>query len=131
MIEEYEPLIQSVLNKYAPKWLRDDCYQAACIGLLKALKNKDNTTNFTSYAFTSMRNEVLEEVARLSGTGNGIFTLDKQTFLLYAEFKRRKNNGTLDEMKISSKMLKRFEGFLNSRRVDIFYPDHTTLELKR
>lgn len=119
MIEEYEGLIQSVLNKYAPSWLRDDCYQAACIGLLKALQNKDQANNFCSYAFNSMRNEVLEEVAQLSGIGNGAISLDKQTFLLYSEFKRRRRDGTLHEMKISKKMLKRFEGFLSTNRFNI------------
>ncbi len=119
MIEEYEPLIHSVLNKYAPAWLREDCYQAACIGLLKALQNKEQAHNFGSYAFNAMRNEVLAEVALLSGVGNGTLSLDKQTFLLYAEFKRRRKDGTLHEMKISKKMLKRFEGFLHARRIDI------------
>lgn len=109
-------MIQSVIRRYAPKWLMDDCYQAACVGLVKALKNKENVKNFGPYAYTSMKNEVLEEVARNAGIGNGVFALDKQTLLLYGEFKKRRNNGTLHEMKITEPMLKRFEGFLNSKR---------------
>lgn len=92
LIEQYEPLIRKILSE-VPRDIRDDCYQAAIIGLLKAEKKKDKVKFYNSYVFRCMKNEVIKEIANLKGPGNGLFCLDKITFLLLSKYKRMKYTG--------------------------------------
>lgn len=92
LIEQYEPLIFKIIRD-VPQDIKDDCYQAAVIGLLKAEKNKESVKHYKSYVFRCMKNEVIKEIAKLKGCGNGLFSLDKITFLLLGKYKKLKNRG--------------------------------------
>lgn len=119
-IQEYEYLINKILRN-VPSYIRDDCYQAACLGLLKA-KAKENehaVEFFKAYAYRCMQNEVTKEVAKLHGPGNGLYSLDKTTLLLYCEYKRRKSSDAgLEDMSLSKNRITAFERMIHSKRKD-------------
>ncbi len=115
-IKEYEYLINKILGK-VPNYLRDDCYQAACVGLLKADKVRDSVKFFKSYAYRCMQSEVIKEVAKLHGPGYGLYSLSGAMFLSFCEYKRRKNSGaSIDDMKLSKGTVNVFEKMINSNR---------------
>jgi DNA-directed RNA polymerase specialized sigma subunit len=115
-IKEYEYLINKILSK-VPSYIRDDCYQAACMGLLKAKEREHSVEFFKSYAYRCMQNEVTKEVAKLHGSGNGLFTLDKTTFLLFCEYKRRKSrDASIEDMNLSQNRIDTFETMITSNR---------------
>jgi len=115
-LQDYEYLINKILSK-VPKYIRDDCYQAACIGLLKAKEKEHSVKFFKSYVYRCMQNEVTKEVAKLHGPGNGLFALDKTTFLLFCEYQRRKNNdGDIEDMGLSNNRIETFEALIDSDR---------------
>lgn len=121
-MKEYEYLIDRILRK-VPEYLRDDCYQAAYLGLLKAkarqLSNKGSgpIQFFKAYAYRCMQNEVTKEVAQLHGSGHGAFSLDKTTFLLYCEYKRRKSScKDISDMNLSDKRIDSFNKLIICKR---------------
>lgn len=123
MIKEYEHLINKLLSK-VPNYLRDDCYQAACLGLLNALERKDNIEHFNTYAYRCMKSEIIKELGRLHGNGSGIYSLDKNAFLLFCEYKKRiNNNEDISDMKLSKKTSRCFEEMINSRRLSYSNPE--------
>ena len=116
-LQEYDKLINKILSK-VPSYIRDDCYQAACLGLLKAKEKEDSIKFFKTYAYRCMQNEVTKEVARLHGIGNALFSLDKITFLLFCEYRRRKNKGQdISDMNLSKQRIEVFEVLMNCGRV--------------
>jgi RNA polymerase sigma factor (sigma-70 family) len=88
MIEPYKPLIYKIINK-VPSHLRDDCFQAACLGLVKAMKKSEDVEYFRSYAYACMKAEVIKEMAALHDP----LPLDHKTFLLLCEYNKAKNSG--------------------------------------
>jgi DNA-directed RNA polymerase specialized sigma subunit len=102
LFEEYEPIINQILAVIrVPNDIRDDCYQAACLGLLKAEKKQTKVKFFKSYAVRCMKNEIIKEIARLRGSGQGIFSLDKITFLLLNKYKKGIRNGDTSDLELS------------------------------
>jgi hypothetical protein len=117
LIEQYEPLIRKILSD-VPKDIRDDCYQAAVLGLLKAEKKKHKVKFYKSYVFRCMKNEVIKDIACLRVAGNGLFSLDKITFLLLSKFKRMKYSGEdITQMNLSEGREKDLEKLLQIRRI--------------
>jgi len=101
MLEGYNKLINSTL-KNVPYHLRDDCYQAACVGLLSALKSKDKVNNFSAYAYSCMKSEILNEIASLMEP----MSVGKNTYILLCKYNKLKNNnGDFSELNISKKRL--------------------------
>jgi len=101
MLEGYSKLINSALRN-VPYHLRDDCYQAACLGLLSALASKDKIENFNAYAYSCMKSEILNEIATLMEP----MSVGKNTYILLCKYnKLRSNNGDFDELNISQKRL--------------------------
>ncbi len=112
MLEDYENLIRGVLRN-VPAHLRDDCYQAACVGLVKALK-RDNALNQRAYIYGCMRSEVLDEIARL----NYPISLNKETFLKLCKYKKSKNpNENIDISDIVEKRRKKFDMLLGMNKI--------------
>lgn len=64
IIKENENLIYSIINKYTLYYEKEDLYQVASIGFIKAYKNykKDKSTKFTTYAYTYILSEVINYV---------------------------------------------------------------------
>lgn len=64
LIKENEGLIYSIINKYTKYYEKEDLYQVAVIGIIKAYKNyKPNAlTKFTTYAYTYILSEVINFV---------------------------------------------------------------------
>ncbi len=115
MIKEYEPLIRSVLRN-TPSHLRDDCYQAACVGLLNAINNKNKTQNFRAYAYICMKSEVLNEIATLLHP----MALDKTTFMMLCKYNKIKNNaGNISDMRIAKAREKNLENLSNLSRISL------------
>ena len=110
MLEQYENLIRAAL-KNVPNHLRDDCYQAACVGLLKALEKK-NVESSRSYIYVCMKNEVLGEVARL----NYPIALNKETFLRLCKYKKSKTED-VDISDIVEGRRKKFDLLLGMNKV--------------
>lgn len=120
-LKDYEYLISKILRK-VPNHLRDDCYQAACLGLLKAQAKKKNTPieYFNTYVYRCMQNEVTREIARMDGHGDGLFNLDASTFLLFCEYKKRKHNGEdIEDMNLTSGRIKTFDSLISCKRVEV------------
>lgn len=99
--------------KNVPFHLRDDCYQAACLGLTIALMNKDKAKSFNSYAFACMKSEVLKELAELAGP----LSLDKTTFLLLHKYKKALANG--EELNISESRKKNLDKLHRMYRIPL------------
>lgn len=57
--------------------MRDDAYQAGCVGLVVGLKEVSSKNNPDGYLYRCVRNEVLKEMAVL----NDVFALDTKTLL--------------------------------------------------
>lgn len=113
MLDTYKPLIYKILKK-VPSHLRDDCYQAACLGLVKALEKKEDVTFFRSYAYKCMQSEVIQELAAL----NDPLPLDHNTFFLLCKYKKEKNAGRdVAELNVSSDRLKNLIKLNDSKRV--------------
>ena len=113
MLDTYKPLINKILRR-VPRHLRDDCYQAACLGLVKALQKKEDVTFFRSYAYRCMQSEVLQELATLHEP----FPLDHNTFFLLCKYKKEKNSGNdVSEMNVSNDRLKNLTRLSNTKRV--------------
>lgn len=112
VLDEYQGLIRSVL-KNVPNNLRDDCYQAACLGLLKAIEKKDSVRSFKSYAWSCMYHEVLTVVAQLKYP----ISLDKVTFMMLCKFKKAKNNNKPIDKKLAKSRIKSLNKLFNLQRV--------------
>lgn len=118
-LQDCEYLIQRILRK-VPEYLKDDCYQAAWIGLLKAQEKASGGSieYFKSYAYRCMQSEVTQEIAKLHGDGRGMFSMEKTAFLEFCEYKRVVDRGDdPEEMGLSEERLKIFEDFAGSHRV--------------
>lgn len=61
IIEENKNLIYSIIKKYTYYYDKEDLFQTATIGLIKAYNNYDNSKNtkFSTYAYTYILSEVL------------------------------------------------------------------------
>ncbi len=112
MIEQYDSLINSVLKK-VPFYLREDCYQAAYVGLLNALDRKDTVENFRSYAWRCMYNEVLTVVAEL----NYPMSLDKVTFIMLCKYKTAKHNNQPIDKKLAKSRIKSLDRLSSLEKV--------------
>jgi DNA-directed RNA polymerase specialized sigma subunit len=112
VLQEYEGLIRSVL-KNVPSNLRDDCYQAACVGLLQAFQKKDSIRNFRSYAWSCMYHEVLTVVAQLKYP----ISLDKVTFMMLCKYKTAKSNKTAVDKKLAKSRIRSLDKLYNLQRV--------------
>lgn len=119
LFEEYEPIINQILSVIkVPNDIRDDCYQAACLGLLKAEQKRDKVKFFKSYAIRCMKNEIIIEVAKLRGPGNGVFALDAITFLLLSKYKKALKDGDTSSLDISEGRENDLNRLLNVRRFE-------------
>lgn len=119
LFEEYEPIINQILSVInVPNDVRDDCYQAACLGLIKAEKKKNKVKFFKSYAVRCMKNEVIIELAKLRGPGNGIFALDAITFLLLSKYKKALKDGDVSSLEISDRRVEDLNRLMNIRRFE-------------
>lgn len=119
LFEEYEPIINQILSVIkVPNDIKDDCYQAACLGLLKAEKKRNKVKFFKSYAIRCMKNEVIIEVAKLRGPGHGVFALDAITFLLLSKYKKALRDGDTSSLDISDGRANDLNKLLNSRRFE-------------
>lgn len=112
MIKEYHGLINSVL-KNVPSHLRDDCYQAACVGLLHAFNNKEKARSFNSYAWTCMYSEVLTVIAKL----NYPISLDKITFLMLCKYKTARHNNLPIDKKLAKSRIRSLNKLSNLKKV--------------
>jgi len=113
MIEEYAGLIKSVLKR-VPNHLRDDCYQAACLGLLYAFENEtDDIRSFKSYAWACMYNEVLTVVAKL----NYPMSLDKVTFMMLCKYKTAKHNDEPIDEKLTKNRIRSLDKLISLQKV--------------
>lgn len=120
-IKEYESLIKRVISK-VPDYIREDCYQAACIGLLKALERKDSARSFRRYAYQCMKSEVLKEVALLDGCVKGIFSVEKSAFLKYCKYKKKKHQDIdTSDMELSANTEKCFKRLMKAHRISDEY----------
>ncbi len=82
-------MINKAIRK-VPARLRDDAFQAGCVGLLKGLgKVAYSDSNPDGYVYTCIRNEVMREVAAL----NPIYALDVKTLGELLKLKRTKAYG--------------------------------------
>ena len=61
IIEENKNLIYSIIKKYTYYYDKEDLFQTATIGLIKAYNNYDSSKNtkFSTYAYTYILSEVL------------------------------------------------------------------------
>lgn len=112
VIKEYNSLINSVL-KNVPSHLRDDCYQAACLGLLRAFERREVARNFRSYAWTCMYHEVLTVVAEL----NYPVSLDKITFMMLCKYKTAKYNNLPIDKKLARSRIRSLDRLSNLQKV--------------
>jgi len=112
VIKEYNSLINSVL-KNVPSHLREDCYQAACLGLLQAFNKKDDARNFRSYAWTCMHHEVLTVVAEL----NYPVSLDKVTFLMLCKYKKAIHNNLPIDKKLAKSRIRSLGRLSNLKKI--------------
>ena len=64
LIKNNEGLIYSIINKYIKYYEKEDLYQVAAIGVIKAYKNyiPNAETKFTTYAYTYILSEVINFV---------------------------------------------------------------------
>ncbi len=64
LILDNENLIYSIINKYTSYYEKEDLYQVAVMGMIKAYYNFKDTyhTKFTSYAYTYILGEVLKYI---------------------------------------------------------------------
>ena len=113
MIEQYDKLIATALRR-VPASFRDDCYQAACVGLLKAHEFKEQVINFTPYAYKCIRNEIMTELAKLSYP----MPIDKDTFILLKKYKRYLE-GEEVEINLTSKRRITLDRLLGLKRVPL------------
>lgn len=69
--------------------MREDAFQAGCVGLVVGLKESAKTDNPDGYVYTCIRNEVLKMMASL----NTFYALDVRTLLKLLKYKRAKAYG--------------------------------------
>lgn len=64
LIKDNEGLIYSIINKYIKYYEKEDLYQVAAIGIIKAYNNYNPNaqTKFTTYAYTYILSEVINFV---------------------------------------------------------------------
>lgn len=126
-IDKYEYLIWKVLTK-VPSYIKDDCYQAAYIGLIKAL-NKRGEDAPVSYFYRAIKSEVIREIAKLDGPGNGLFSIEVNQFLNYCKYRKVSNcKEDLDSLNLSNEKKYIFEKLLNSKRTDVYNRESRQLE---
>ena len=113
MLDTYKPLINKMLRK-VPRHLRDDCFQAACLGLVKALKRKEDVTFFRSYAYRCMQSEIVKELATLHDP----LPLDHNTFFLLCKYKKEKSMGRdPSQLDVTNDRLENLVRLSNAKRV--------------
>ena len=120
LFEEFEPVIKQILAVLrVSRDVREDCYQAACLGLIKAEKRRHKAKFFKSYAIRCIKNEIIKEIANLKGCGQGIFALDKITFLLLSKYKKALKSGGVEALNLSEGRIEDLDKLLKIRRLDI------------
>jgi DNA-directed RNA polymerase specialized sigma subunit len=72
-----------------PSHLRDDTFQAGCVGLVKGLQRADGTENPDGYVYSCIRSEVLKELASL----HSLYAIDVRTLINLSKYKRAKAYG--------------------------------------
>jgi len=86
-VKEVDKLINYMLRNVSPH-IRDDCYQAAYVGVLEASKKYDSSkSKFSTYLRAHkgyIQHHILKEVAKLTFP----FTISKTTFLSLDRYKR-------------------------------------------
>jgi DNA-directed RNA polymerase specialized sigma subunit len=97
MDSKHKTLIDKAIKK-VPSRLRDDAFQAGCLGLLVGLRNLDKVENQDGYLYTCIRNAVMNEMASL----HNIYCLDSRTLSNLAKYKKAKAYGTRSEMKLAT-----------------------------
>lgn len=111
-MQKYEYLIQSVI-KSVPFHLRPDCYQAACLGLAIAIKNKGKAKSFNAYAYACMKSEVIRLLSELLYP----VSLDKTTFLLLHKYRKSiESEGNINLPNVSKSREKNLKRLLSIRR---------------
>ena len=88
MNKEHKEMINKAIRK-VPSEMREDAFQAGCVGLVTGLKNSDKTDNPDGYVYTCIRNEVLKLMASL----NPYYALDVATLIKLLKYKRAKAYG--------------------------------------
>lgn len=90
MNKKHTDMINKAIRK-VPARLRDDAFQAGCVGLVRGLEKSElySHDNPDGYVYTCIRNEVMREIAAL----NPIYALDVRTFSELLKLKKAKAYG--------------------------------------
>lgn len=88
METKHKEMINKAIRK-VPNRLRDDAFQAGCVGLIVGLKSAEGTDNPDGYVYCCIRNEVLKLMASLNAT----YSLDVRTLTNLLKYKRAKAYG--------------------------------------
>jgi len=88
MNKKHTEMINKAIKK-VPARLREDAFQAGCVGLVKGLEKSLDSSNPDGYVYTCIRNEVMKEVASLSP----FYALDVRTLSQLLKLKKSKAYG--------------------------------------
>jgi len=125
-IEYCENVMNRILRN-VPKYLRDDCRQAAYLGYLEAcekIKSHAEISNKSSYIYSSMHNRVLQELALLHGSGIGIFSMPATMFLKLSKYKTAVQTGDdVELLSLSKGTEKVFSHLSNAQRYSDSLPN--------
>lgn len=88
MDTKHKDMINKAIRK-VPTRLRDDAFQAGCVGLVVGLNSATGTINPDGYIYRCIRNEVLKLMASLNAT----YSLDVRTLTNLLKYKRAKAYG--------------------------------------
>jgi DNA-directed RNA polymerase specialized sigma subunit len=112
METKHKEMINKAIRK-VPTRLRDDAFQAGCVGLVVGLKSSVGAINPDGYVYSCIRNEVLKLMASLNAT----YSLDVKTLTKLLKYKRAKAYG-LDPTSegLTTANIKQMEKLLQHKR---------------
>jgi DNA-directed RNA polymerase specialized sigma subunit len=103
-------MINTAIRK-VPTRLKEDAFQAGCVGLVIGLKNSPSTSNPDGYVYKCIRSEVFKELAAL----NGIYSLDAQILINLMKYKRARAYGQDPTKELGAATIKQLEKIINTK----------------
>lgn len=108
MFEKYSHLVDEVLKRMGvPRYIEADCRQAGYLGLLLCLDALSKAEDPESYAFISIKNEILKELAKSHGIGHLPISLKTNTFLAYGRYKSGKTENVSNQNQAAFEKLRK------------------------
>lgn len=107
-------MINKAIRK-VPNRLKEDAFQAGCVGLVVGLEKSNGANNPDGYVYTCIRNEVIRLMASL----NEIYAIDTNTLMKLLKYKKHKAYGQELSPKFTTATVEQLEKILKTRGINV------------